>query len=490
MIFKQYRYEPLGQASYLVASSETKQGFVVDPIADLGPEHYLLDAADLGVMLAGVLETHVHADYVSCARKLSAASGVPHYLHESLVGRARYSFATLADGQELTVGEVRLRVLYTPGHTPEHVSYLVFDAGRGEQPWFVLTGDSLLAGDVGRPDLLVGDERLDVMGEEERARTLYLSIKERLFTLPDHVEVYPNHFGGSSCGGANLSGKAASTIGLERLYNLPMAQPNAQAFAEFVKATSREAPDDYRRIKAINLGLAEKQDIASTVALNLQEVERALTLGAIVLDVRPALRFAAGHIPGAVNLQFNRADLADRAQLSLPAELEVIIHGEPDAVATEAVDLLKGADFRVAGYLRGGLAAWEGAGKPVSRLRVLSVKDLHERISNFQVIDARERDEYRRGHIEGAFLLPSSSAWANASSVPDLALAVHCGEVARSGLVASILTRAGRNASLVAGGMNAWREQGYPEVRETTKAEQTRNGPVSLQQNSSGGLHG
>jgi hydroxyacylglutathione hydrolase len=475
MIFKQYRYEPLGQASYLVASSSNKQGFVIDPIADLGPDFYVLDAADLGVSLAGVLETHVHADYISCAREISAAAGVPHYLHESLAGRARYSFATLTDGQELTVGEVRLRVVYTPGHTPEHVSYLVFDASRGEQPWFVLTGDSLMAGDVGRPDLLVGDERLDLIGEEERARTLYLSVKERLFTLPDHVEVYPNHFGASSCGGANLSGKAASTIGLERLYNLPMAQPNAEAFAEFVKATSREAPDDYRRIKAINLGLAEKQDAASAVALNVQAVERAVSHGAIVLDVRPALRFAAGHVPGAVDLQFNRPDLADRALLALPTDLEIIVHGEPEAVAIEAVGLLVGAGFRVAGYLRGGWAAWEGAGKPVSRLGVLSVKDLHDHIADFQVIDARERHEYRMGHIEGAFLLPSSSAWATASIAPhDLALAVHCGDVARSGLVASILTRAGRNVSLVAGGMNAWREHGYPEVRETADTKQTK----------------
>lgn len=470
MIFKQFRYEPAGQASYLVACGTAKQGFVVDPIADLGSDFYLLEAADLGVTLIGVLETHIHADYISCARELALQAGVPHHLHESALGRVSYQFSPLKDGQRLRAGKVELEVLWTPGHTPEHVSYLVEDRSRGVEPWFVLTGDSLLVGDVGRPDLLLGDAALDVMDEVERAATLYRSIKQRLFALPEHVEVYPNHYGGSSCGGVNLSGKASSTIGLEKLLNQPMLQPDAAGFASFVRETSRPVPEGYKRIKAINLGLAEREVAELAVALNAQAVDRALTRGAVVLDVRPALRFAAGHIPGAVNLQFNRPDLADRALLALPTDLEIIIHGEPEAVATEAVALLIGAGFRVAGYLRGGLASWEGAGKPVSRMRVLSVADLQEHIADFQVIDARDRHEYRRGHIEGAFLLPSSSAWANASEAPkNLALAVHCGEVARSGLVASILTRAGRNVSLVAGGMSAWRDHGYPEVTETAK---------------------
>jgi hydroxyacylglutathione hydrolase len=470
MIFKQYRYEPLGQASYLVASSDTKQGFAIDPIADLGPDFYVLDAADLGVTLAGVLETHVHADYVSCARELAAAAGIPHHLHESLAGRARYAFVQLADDQELTVGEVRLRVLYTPGHTPEHVCYLAFDNSRGEQPWFVLTGDSLMAGDVGRPDLLLGDDRLDLMGEEERALTLYRSIKKRLFTLPDHVEVYPNHYGGSSCGGANLSGKAVSTIGLEKLYNLPMSQPDAQAFAAFVKATSRQLPDDYRRIKAINLGQVDQHSEPADPALSPAAVAAALAEGAIVLDVRAPLRHAAGHLPGAINLQFNRADLADRAQLALPAELELVVHGEPEAVAREAARILRDAGFRVRGQLAGGLEGWQVTGHPVERLQVISVDELHRHQTEYQVIDARERHEYRRGHIDGARLLPSGDAWAGADTLDTgRPLAVHCGEHTRSALVASILARRGREVALVAGGMDAWREHGYPVTEDAVQ---------------------
>jgi len=146
-------------------------------------------------------------------------------------------------------------VLATPGHTPEHCAFLMFDHARSDEPWAVLTGDSLFVGDVGRPDLLIGDVALDVNGEAARAELQYRSIRERLFTLPDHVEVYPNHYGGSTCGGVNMSGKASSTIYFEKRYNLALAQPDAAGFAAFVKDTAKPLPDDYARIKARNLGL-------------------------------------------------------------------------------------------------------------------------------------------------------------------------------------------------------------------------------------------
>ena len=465
MIFKQFRYEPAGQASYLLACDQTKEGLAVDPIADLGPDFYRLEAADLGVTLVGVLETHLHADYVSCARELAGSANVPHYLHETAAGRVRYEFTPVRDGEILTAGQVELQVLFTPGHTPEHVSYLVTDRTRGTEPWFVLTGDSLLVGDVGRPDLLVGNAELDVIDEHERAAMLYRSIKDRLFSLPDRVEVYPNHYGGSSCGGANLSGKASSTIGTEKLLNLPMLQPDGASFEAFVRGTSRPAPEGYRRIKAINLGL--EAEAGHGRALTAEEVGRFSDRGAVLVDVRPALRFAAGHLPGSVNLQFNRADLADRALLTLPENLELVVIGDADGVAREAVELLEGAGLRVAGYLSGGAAAWAAAKRPLSTLGVIRVDELHERLAQYQVIDARERHEYRRGHIQGALLRPSSTAWNAADEVPgDKRLAVHCAGIVRAGLVGSILARTGANVTLVAGGFSAWKARGYEVAEE------------------------
>lgn len=257
MILKQFRYEPLGQASYLVGCARAKEAFVVDPIANLGPDFYVIESADLGLAIVGVLETHIHADFVSCARELADLNSAAHYLHES--APVRYRFTPVKDGQLLTAGQIRVQAIHTPGHTPEHTSYLITDLARAPEPWCVLTGDSLFVGDVGRPDLLVGDQAADVMDEAARARTQYHSISEKLFTLPEHVEIYPNHYGGSACGGVNMSGKVGSTIYFEKRYNLAMQKPDEESFARFVKETARPFPANYSRIKSYNLGLIEKE---------------------------------------------------------------------------------------------------------------------------------------------------------------------------------------------------------------------------------------
>ncbi len=261
MIFKQFRFEPLAQASYLVGCPRAKECVIVDPIEDLGAESYVLDAADLGLTIVAVLETHVHADYVSCARELAEMNGVPHYLHEAARGLVKYEFTPFEDGHVWEVGGVRIKAMHTPGHTPEHTSYVVTDTPRSDDPWFVLTGDSLFVGDVGRPDLLLGDAAMDVMDEGERAETQYRSVTEKLFALPEHVEVYPNHYGGSTCGGVNMSGKATSTIAFEKRFNLAMRQGTPQEFAAFVKETAKPFPDNYGHIKSYNLGLIDREQL-------------------------------------------------------------------------------------------------------------------------------------------------------------------------------------------------------------------------------------
>ncbi len=250
MIFKQFRHERLAQASYLIGCATVKEAFVVDSIADLGADAYALEAADFGLTIVGVLETHIHADYISCARELAEMTGTPHYLHETAA--VRYAFTQLRDGQVLPLGKVRIQVLHTPGHTPEHCCYLITDTTRAEEAWCVLTGDCLFVGDVGRPDLLIGE--MAGGSEEERTIALFHSI-QRLLGLPDHVEIYPNHYGGSRCGGVNMSGKVSSTIGFEKRFNLAAQQPDAHTFARFVRETARPYPVDYERIKSHNLGI-------------------------------------------------------------------------------------------------------------------------------------------------------------------------------------------------------------------------------------------
>jgi hydroxyacylglutathione hydrolase len=261
VIFRQFRFEKIGQASYLFGCARAKEAIVVDPIADLGVDFYVIEAADRGLAVTRVLETHVHADFVSCARELAEATAADHCLFHT--APVKYAFTPLEDGQIVDVGQVRVQVLATPGHTPEHTAFVVTDRARGPEPWFVLTGDSLFVGDVGRPDLLVGDQTLDVLDESQRARLQYQSIRDRLFALPDHVEVYPAHYGGSACGGVNMSGKVASTIYFEKRYNLAMQQPDAESFARFVKETSKPFPADYARIKSRNLGLTAETEAAT-----------------------------------------------------------------------------------------------------------------------------------------------------------------------------------------------------------------------------------
>lgn len=266
MIFKQFRYEPLSAASYMLGCPRAREALIVDPIAELGPEHYVLEAADQGLDIVGVLETHVHADFVSCARELAEMTGASHYLHEAAKSLVRYDFTPLADGQVVSVGQVELKAIHTPGHTPEHTCYLVTDRSRSAEPWYVLTGDSLFVGDVGRPDLLVGEQAVDVFGEEERAELQFRSIHEKLFTLPDFVEVFPNHYGGSTCGGVNMSGKASSTIYFEKHHNLALQQPDVAAFLAFVHETAKPFPDNYEWIKSYNLGLITKEELEGAIA--------------------------------------------------------------------------------------------------------------------------------------------------------------------------------------------------------------------------------
>jgi len=260
MIFKQYRYEPLNQASYLLACWRKGVGFVVDPVMDLGVSFYEREAREFGFSIVGVLETHIHADFVSCAAQLAMTRACPHYLHEDTQGSL--DFKPLTHGQLLELGNVRVEVIHTPGHTPEHVSFLITDVTRCDEPWAVLTGDSLLVGDVGRPDLLVGDQAQGDSDVDERAMLQFSSIRDRLFTLPGHVEVYPGHYGRSACGGINMSAKAASTIYFEKKYNLPMRQPNPEIFAEFVRDTSKPLPEAYQLLKKRNLGLIADEEEA------------------------------------------------------------------------------------------------------------------------------------------------------------------------------------------------------------------------------------
>lgn len=249
MIFQQMLQEQTGCAAYLVGCGSNGTCAIVDP--QLDPEPYLRAAKDRGLRITHVIDTHVHGDHLSGARQLAAAAGAPYYLHE--VALAAFPFERMKDGTTIDVGLVHLTALHTPGHTSDSVSLLVEDRSRGSFPWFVLTGDTLMVGDVGRPDLVLDDAEPDL--PVRQAAILYDSIFNRLLTLEDGLEIFPSHFGASPCGGANMNRKASSTIGFERKYNLALRLPTRDAFVRYVRATLKPQPEMYRDIKAKNLGL-------------------------------------------------------------------------------------------------------------------------------------------------------------------------------------------------------------------------------------------
>lgn len=248
MVFQQLRDDVNGCLSYLLGDKQEGRAVVVDPLATLGVETYLNAALEQGVMISDVIDTHLHADHLSIGPALAEASGARYRMADG--APVRHVFEPLHEGETLVVGSLRLEVLGTPGHTPEHIALLVRDLSRSPEPWFLLTGDSLFVGDVGRPDLLLSDQH---ERPEERARLLYQTLR-KLTALADWVEIYPGHYGVSACGGQYMSGKTMSTIGFERRYNLALQQGDSETFTRFVLANLKPQPERYQEIKRQNMG--------------------------------------------------------------------------------------------------------------------------------------------------------------------------------------------------------------------------------------------
>lgn len=249
MIFEQFRDPDLGCLSYLLGDAQDGRALVVDPLERLGSAHYIEQAAAHGLMISEVIDTHLHADHISIGRALAEAAGARYLLSEA--ADTAFPHEPLAPGAQLRLGSIELTVLATPGHTPESISLLVRDASRSLEPWFVLTGDSLFVGDVARPDLMLAG------GQEEaaaRARALYQSLHEVLLKLDDTVEIYPGHYGASTCGGPLMSAKTISTIGFERRHNVALQHHDRESFVRFVLEHLKPLPERYQDIKRTNMG--------------------------------------------------------------------------------------------------------------------------------------------------------------------------------------------------------------------------------------------
>jgi hydroxyacylglutathione hydrolase len=481
MIFRQILRSESGCASYLIGCVGSAQAVVVDPLADLGAGAYALEAADRGLRIAYVIDTHMHADHRSAAQELARAAGATLALPEG--APAEFPFHPLRDGDIIAVGAVRLQVLHTPGHTPESICLLGADTARSEQPWFLLSGDTLFPGDVGRPDLL-----LDGAGARartiEQAQQLYASLFDRLLALDDFIELYPGHFGGSACGGVHMSGKPASTIGFERRWNLALQQRDRDAFVQFVLDSLRPQPENYQKIKRENLrawrppqrylaapAAARRAGGRTLAALTSADVRAILDEGVALVDLRPAADFAAAHAPGAISVPFSRADLALYLAMLLPAGTSLALVADNDLVAAEAGALLREAAWKVHGTLAGGMASWWATGLGVAALDLWAIEQLYARAGdpNVTVVDVREPHEWAAGVIAGARLIPQAELWARHAELPhDRQIITICAGGVRSARAASLLEHLGfpRVATVDRAGMAEWTKRGYPMVSD------------------------
>lgn len=464
MYFKQIIKEDLGCASYIVGSTDEGVCAVIDPRLDMADEILALANAK-GMEVKAVIETHNHADHISGHGEIARRTGADIYVHEA--AGVAYPHKDLKDGDELRFGEAKLRVIHTPGHRPEHISLAVADTGRGDEPWLVLTGDSLFIGDVARPDLAVPGE--------EGAGALYDSIFERLMKLDDGVEVYPAHVAGSLCG-RGMSAKASSTIGYERKYNVAAAARSRERFVQDMNENLPQRPPNmYNIVERNRQDYAREESPLRPAPLAALSFRREMEHGALAIDTRSTHAFAEGHIPGALHVALHGSAFPTRVGFIAAPESTLLLVVRDEHDLQEAVTQLAVVGYdRVVGYLDGAMAAWLEAELPVQTTNQLTVEQLHALRHDLHVLDVRDPGEWEEGHIKGALHVPyyfiedrleDEEGRNELRPYEDAPLAVICGSGQRSMIACSILQRHGfAQLFNVTGGMEEWNEAGLPVV--------------------------
>jgi hydroxyacylglutathione hydrolase len=468
MYFVQFYLTCLAHASYMIGSEG--EAAVFDPQRDV--DIYLKAAEEQGLTIRHIFETHLHADFVSGHKELAARTGARIYMGAQ--ANAGFSHVPLTDGFEVTMGAVRIRALETPGHTPESVCLVITDfegekssAGESAQPCAVLTGDTLFIGDVGRPDLA------KTHTPRELAGLLYDSLHRKLLTLPDVVAVYPAHGAGSLCGRA-MRAERSSTIGTERLTNYALQIPSREEFIAQLTTNLPTRPEYFLEDAEINRsGAATLTELPPLPALSPSEVDALLRQKGNVLDVRMGEDFAAGHVPGSINIALS-GQFASWAGGILGIHSRPVLIGDTDAQIEEArLRLARVGIEDLRGYLAGGVSAWQKADLPLQKTAQISPQELNEKLCDGSlraedVLDVRREGEWQAGHIEQVQCRALDTF---AQGVPAMdherPVAVHCKSGYRSMIACGLLERAGhRNVINLAGGFDAWHAAGLPEVAE------------------------
>jgi glyoxylase-like metal-dependent hydrolase (beta-lactamase superfamily II)/rhodanese-related sulfurtransferase len=453
MIFRQVVHDDLGCASYFIGDDKAGVAAVVDPRFEI--DAYLDLARYLGVRITDIFETHNHADHVSGHGRLAAATGATIHIH-SLV-EPEFEYEPFDHGDEFALGSLRIRALHTPGHRPEHSCFLLTDLRRGDDPWAVLTGDSLFVGDVARPDLAVD--------RSEGARGIFHSLRDRLLNLPDYIEVWPGHLGGSMCGGPGMDLKVASTIGFERHHNAMLAIDDEQEFVDASVAKLGAQPPNFKAIVALNHGPLLTDDVELS-RLFPQELEQRQRDGALVVDVRTDMQFAEGHIPGSISIPLQRGGFGTKLAWVAAAAQQVVFVASTEDDGRRAGALAAAVGLAKAvcrgGLLAGGWTAWNAEARPLVKLPRVTVEELGPYLDTMpasQVLDVRALTEYESGHIPGSQNVP----WHDIDGIPagidpDQRVVVICASGQRAGTAASLLQHFGATdvVHVAGGGVPKW----------------------------------
>jgi hydroxyacylglutathione hydrolase len=469
MFFRRFYDEGLAQASYLVGCDTSGEAVVVDPNRDVA--QYLSAAAAERLRISCVVETHIHADFVSGSRELARRTGATLLLSGEGGHDWQYAFAAsdratlLRDGDAFHAGRVRFDVLHTPGHTPEHLAFLVTDVATSSHPVGLLSGDCLFVGDVGRPDLL---ERAAKVANtmEDAAHSLFRSL-DRLRGIPDFVQLWPGHGAGSACGKA-LGALPQSTMGYERIANWGMTSVDESAFVREVLAGQPEPPGYFAEMKRINRdGPPLLPEWPQPEQLDAQRLGGVLAGHGLIVDTRPADSFADGHAPGTLNIPLGKS-FSTWAGTLLPYDRDICLIAATQADAARAArEMAKIGLDRVAGWFAtDSLAVWADAGGGVERVTQASAPGIAARVTSGEVtvVDVRSATEWAHGHLPGALHIPLGLLTERLGEIPrGRPVVVHCQGGTRSAMAASVLLGRGiQDVINLRGGYDEWRREALP----------------------------
>ena len=467
MFFKHIYETGLAQASYLVGCQATGEAIVIDPKRDI--DTYLELAEKEHLKITHIAETHIHADFLSGSRELAKATGAEIYLSDEGDRDWQYQFPHfgLKDKDTFKVGNLKFEIMHSPGHTPEHISFILTDTAASNHPIMIFTGDFVFVGDVGRPDLL--EKAAGIKGTQEVGAHQMFSSLKNFKALPDHIQVWPAHGAGSACGKA-LGAVPSSTVGYEKLTNWALSIEDEDQFVKMLLDGQPEPPKYFAMMKKLNkIGPKILGSIPQPGRFSLHQFEKAVNENVKIIDTRDKLAFAGGHFPGSINIQDNSA-FSTWAGWMLNYDEPFLLVARDSRIEDLTKALIRIGLDNIVGYVND-MDKIANSGYEMETTKQLTIHQLKEKLNDYFVLDVRGNTEYIAGHIDTASNIQAGFLSDRINEIPsEKQIVVHCAGGDRSAIAASLLQQKGfNNVYNLTCGINGWKQAGYKLVNEAGK---------------------